>query len=88
MTPADAARWMLAEVSEKGTLEQETAAWYLYSKNSDLTYTNKNGNLSISLSVLDLFKKLDDKRFIVWSRSERLWRKRIDSDTSKERMQH
>ena len=77
----DVAKWLLEQVA-KDPLYQDEVTWKIRNKfGHDFLYTNENGNPAINKKVLDKFKKLsgDD---VVWSRSERYWRKREPSDRS------
>lgn len=79
MTPAEAAMWMIDELSAKKYLDQETVVYKLVKIDPSLTYHNTNGNLAIAKAVLDAFRKAipDD---VVWSRSDRQWRHRKSYD--------
>ncbi len=79
MTEDDVAEWMLKQVSSK-SLYQDDAVWQIMKTfGKQFTYNNANGNPAISKGVLEKFRKIsgDD---VVWSRSERLWRKRTARD--------
>ena len=80
MTPADAAQWMIDELSKRKYLDQELVAWELHKKEKALTYQNDNGNLAISKVVLAEFRKRTSGGDIVWSRSDRHWRYRQNWD--------
>lgn len=75
------AKWMLEELEKQGgILYQEDAA----SQIEDLfgeafVYQNDLGNTAIHKHVLTAFRKLTGDS-IVWSRAERLWRKREAGD--------
>lgn len=79
MTPAEAAAWMVDELSKQKYLDQEIVAYQLVKTDKKLTYQNANGNLAIAKPVLDAFRKAmpDD---VVWSRSDRQWRYRKSYD--------
>ena len=79
MTPEDAAKWMINELTQKGSLYQNTAVHNLWNLDNSLAYRNKNGNRAIQPSVLDCFKKLGGDK-VVWSRGDRSWRLRKSSD--------
>lgn len=74
------AEWMLAALDEDDILYQEQAVYDIQEKFGDaFVYENNSGNLAISKDVLAAFLKItgDD---VVWSRSERMWRRREDTD--------
>lgn len=76
----DVAQWMLEQVRSK-PLYQDEASWKIKRRfGRAFVYDNENGNPAIDKGVLAKFRELtgDD---IVWSRSERLWRKRTKRDT-------
>ena len=78
-TADDVAIWMLEQVQSK-FLYQDDAAYEIDSKfGSDFVYYNDNANPAINKTVLKKFKALSGD-VIVWSRSERLWRKREAGD--------
>ena len=81
MTPEDAAKWMITELTKKGSLYQDNVAHNLRKLDQNLVYQNKNGNHAIQQSVLDCFNKMggDD---LVWSRGDRCWRKRKSTDVA------
>lgn len=85
MTPKDAAAWMVTELGRVKYLDQETVAYHLHQHAPDLVFVNDNGNLGIKRPVLDAFNKLTPD--VVWSRSERHWRKREAYDTPGRRQQ-
>ncbi|AYM81038.1 hypothetical protein At12D1_11510 [Agrobacterium tumefaciens] len=76
MTPSECAKWMLDKLAAQKYLDQETVAYELSRRAPEHTYTNENGNLAITRSVLDAFRKLTSDDRIVWSRSSRQWRYR------------
>ena len=80
MTPQEAAKWMLDELTKRKVLDQENAAWQLARQDKSLTYQNDNGNLAIAKPVLAAFNKLTKGEDVVWSRSERQWRFRKKYD--------
>lgn len=78
-TADDVAAWMLVQVGRK-PLYQDEAAWKIKRRfGRNFIYDNSNSNPAIDKSVLAKFRDLtgDD---IVWSHSERLWRKRTTRD--------
>jgi hypothetical protein len=61
-------------------LYQDAAAWKIRKEfGKQFTYDNANGNPAIDKTVLEEFKSVSGN-LIVWSRSDRLWRKRKSSD--------
>ena len=80
MTPDDIADWMLAEVTTKGYVEQESMVYDIARKfGKEFTYDNENGNPAIDKKVLRSFKK-NSESSVVWVRGERAWRKRDKHD--------
>lgn len=79
----DVAQWMLGELTAVGYLYQEKAVWDIQQNFGDThIYENQNGNMAISREVLAAFRKLTEGN-VVWSRGERYWRFRGDSDSDK-----
>lgn len=79
-TARDVAAWMLAEFERQGVLHQDEAAFKIAEHfGREFTYDNANGNQAIAKSVLDEFRRLSGKD-VVWSRSDRYWRRREDGD--------
>jgi hypothetical protein len=79
-TPADVARWMLAQVEAEDSLYQDDAAAEIERRfGSAFIYENDNGNPAISRAVLSAFRKISEN--VVWERSERMWRKREEYDS-------
>lgn len=79
MTTTDASEWMLRQVNKSGTLYQDDAVGRIADKfGKGVTTENAAGNPAISKAVLAAFKELSPH--IVWSRSERCWRKREKGD--------
>jgi hypothetical protein len=79
----DVARWMLDELNRDDYLSQESTVYLIQQKfGPDFVYYNSNGNLAIARDVLAAFRKLTSTN-VVWSRGERMWRKRegYDSET-------
>lgn len=75
----DAAEWMLRRVERSGVLHQDDAVSGIADKFGEgTTYENAAGNPAISKEVLSKFKRISPE--IVWSRSERCWRKREKGD--------
>lgn len=76
----DVANWMVEELTKRKNLYQEQAAWDIKKKfGNTFVYDNANGNPAISKDVLNAFGKLTIED-VVWSRSERVWRKRGHRD--------
>ncbi len=78
-TEDDVTAWMVKRVQVR-MLYQDDAAWKIRQKfGKKFVYDNQHGNPAIDKGVLAKFRELtgDD---IVWSRSERLWRKRTKRD--------
>lgn len=75
----DAAEWMLRRVERSGVLHQDDAVSGIADKFGEgTTYENAAGNPAISKEVLSRFKRISPE--VVWSRSERCWRKREKGD--------
>lgn len=85
MTPEEAAEWMRAELERIHFLNQETVAYRLQQVAPELIYINENGNLGIDRRVLSAFNAGTPD--VVWSRSERHWRKRANYDVPGKRQQ-
>jgi hypothetical protein len=67
---------MLAEVMRTGYVEQESMVWDIAKRfGKEFIYDNENGNPAIDKKVLRAFKKKSNPT-VVYSRSERAWRKR------------
>ena len=82
MTPKDVAAFMLAEFGRQKFLYQEDIVYKIKDECGDeFTYLNANGNLAIRKKVLDEFRKLTSDS-VVWSRSEKAWRKREEHDSA------
>jgi len=79
-TTKDVAQWMLDEINSGNYLYQEQAAYSVSNMFGDnFVYINENGNLAIEKKVLNAFRKLTDGS-VVWSRGEKMWRLREESD--------
>jgi len=79
-TLEEIADWMAAEVLRTGYVEQEAMAFRIKGKfGSEFVPINDNGNLSVRKDVLKAFRKKSEKT-VVWSGSEKAWRKRHNSD--------
>jgi hypothetical protein len=80
MTAEDVAQWMFEEVTQRGSLDQGTAAHLIRTKLSrDFVYINGSGNWSIGRKILRVFKKFSEET-VVWERSSRVWRVRRGED--------
>ena len=74
-----AAEWLLAEVERNGVVHQDHAVSELESRfGNAVAYINDAGNPAIAKQVLTAFKAISPD--VVWSRSERCWRKREKGD--------
>jgi hypothetical protein len=77
---ADVAEWMRDEVMSKEG-EYELPQWWAVEQIEErfgirgFTYSNENGNRAIHKEILAEFRRLTEGT-VVWSRSERTWRKR------------
>lgn len=81
MRSHDVAKWMVEELKREKFLYQETVVYDITSKfGNEFTYINDNGNLVIDRRVLREFRKLTED-WVVWEKSERLWRLRAAYDT-------
>jgi hypothetical protein len=79
-TAIDVAEWMVRRLEEVGFLYQEDISWEIRTEfGEEFTYVNDNGNIAISRSVLDKFRRLTGDS-VVWERGERMWRKRRSFD--------
>lgn len=81
-TPEAVASWMLDELrNQNGVLYQEDAAYKIAARFGDeFTYLNTGGGLAIRRDVLEEFKRLTGET-VVWSRGEKMWRRREAFDT-------
>ena len=71
---------MLQALEESYSLYQENVVHDIAMEfGEEFTYLNANGNLSIDKKVLREFRKLTEAT-VVWERSERMWRRRMESD--------
>jgi hypothetical protein len=78
-TADDVAAWMLEQVGKR-PLYQDEAAWKIRRRfGKTFIYDNPNGNPAVGKTVLAKFKAISSDD-IVWSRGERLWRKRTARD--------
>ncbi len=79
-TANDVAKWMLLELEKKKELYQEDAVDEIGQRfGNKYVYDNDNGNPAIDKKVLGAFRQISGED-VVWSRSERYWRYRENSD--------
>ena len=79
-TAKEVAEWMRAELLAKPELAQEDAVFKIRKMFGDEhVYTNLNGNLAISTSVLAELKKLAGDE-VVWVGGGKYWRRRQKND--------
>jgi hypothetical protein len=79
-SPIEVAEFMVKRLNETKYLYQEDIVYQIQSQfGGEFVYDNQNGNPAISPSVLKEFRKLTEGS-VVWSRGERLWRKREHYD--------
>lgn len=79
-TAADVAKLMRDQLDTKRWLDQESAVYLIERRfGKEWIYTNENGNPAIKQSVLRAFRKISEDD-VVWSRSEKAWRKREKND--------
>ena len=72
--------WMLERQSQEECIYQDEVVDYLLrSDNEEHLRENADGNLSLSTKVLAAFKK-ETSMNVVWVRSDRYWRYRVDED--------
>jgi hypothetical protein len=82
LTARNVAEWMLRQLNDKGYIYQEDIVWEIQAQFGDeFVYENENFNLAISPNVLKEFRKITEDT-VVWSRGERMWRKRDVNDDS------
>lgn len=75
-TAEHVASWMVDRVRGGRTIYQDEIVWDIQREFGDkFLYHNENGNLAIAKDVLVAFRKLTNDD-VVWSRSERCWRRR------------
>ncbi len=78
-TPIDVGHWMVAQLEKDSFLYQDETAYSILKEFGDeFVFINPNGNYGIIKPVLAAFNKLTPE--VVWSRSERCWRKRAEYD--------
>jgi hypothetical protein len=81
-TVADVAAWMLADLQSRKYLDQQQAVWNIQRHfGKKFIYYNENGNPAIDRNVLKEFRKLTGEE-VVWSRTDRQWRYRTNTDNS------
>lgn len=77
MTDAVVGKWLYDEIMQGGWVYQGNVVYEILDKfGYDFVYSNENGNLAISKTVLKEFNKLKKQLStgeIVWDRSERAW---------------
>jgi hypothetical protein len=79
-TATEVAEWMLEELRTEEILPQTTAAYEIADRfGEEFIYYNANGNPAIDKEVLAEFRRLSGSK-VVWSRSNRHWRLREESD--------
>lgn len=86
VTAKDVADFMVRRLDEEKDLYQEVIVHEIEQEfGSNFVYSNEHGNPAIKQSVLDEFRKKTPD--IVWSQSERYWRRREPSDKPGSRRQ-
>ena len=71
---------MLEQFERDGHLDQQRAATDIVDTfGTGFTYVTDSGNLAIEQTVLHQFRRLTED-VVVWSRSERYWRRRVPGD--------
>jgi uncharacterized protein DUF6953 len=76
----DVAEWMASKLNSESYLIQEVACLEICERfGEQFTHLNDGGGNAINADVLWEFRKLTERDF-VWSRGERAWRKRSESD--------
>jgi hypothetical protein len=80
-TPVVIARWMLKELEKQnGVLYQEEAAPRIAELfGEDFVCESDAGNACIKKEILSAFRRLTGDH-VVWSRGDRLWRRREEGD--------
>ncbi len=79
-TPRVVAEWMVSQFDFNGILDQHFAAHGIEGHfGRHFVYINENGSLAIDRRVLRAFRDLTEED-VVWSRGERLWRRRESWD--------
>ena len=80
--PSTVALWMLKQLEREDHLDQQRAATNIAETfGTQFTYVTDSGNLAIEQKVLYQFRRLTED-VIVWSRSERYWRRRVPGDAT------
>jgi hypothetical protein len=87
-SPEEVARWMLQKMEGRpfGLYQDQTVVEIKQRFGEEFTYINANGNVAISKPVLAAFRRLSGDG-VVWSRSERCWRRRAMWDRQPGRQQ-
>ncbi len=80
MTPASASQWMLSVLEKDGCIYQDDIVDHLIKSDCEsLLRENSDGNLVLGRSILTAFKKLTETN-VVWVKSDRYWRYRVNED--------
>jgi hypothetical protein len=80
LTARDAALWMQQEIGRADILHHATVVRHLLDRFGErFTRRNQEGNRVVAFDVLDEFLTLS-REDVVWSRKDKLWRKRRPSD--------
>lgn len=77
----DVAVWLMTQIKVEATLQIDAAIKIAKIFGNKFIYINDNGNLAISKSVLLHFRKIS-KNSVVWEKEEKLWRLRLETDSS------
>ncbi|EPA0285572.1 hypothetical protein ABFP18_002882 [Enterobacter hormaechei] len=79
-TAPDIASWMQEQLDNEGCLYQEDVVDYLVKNDLEaFLKENADGNLSLTIPVLNAFKKLNEKT-VVWVKPGKYWRYRVAED--------
>jgi hypothetical protein len=82
MTPTSASQWMLSVLEKDGCIYQDDIVDHLIKSDCEsLLRENNDGNLVLGRSVLTAFKNLTETN-VVWVKSDRYWRYRVNEDES------
>ena len=80
LTAGDIAEWMLGRLSADECLYQDDVVDYVVRSDSEgLLRENTQGNLVLSSSVLNAFRRLTEGE-VVWVRTDKYWRYRVAED--------
>lgn len=78
--PNEIAAWMLVRLQQEGCLYQDDVVDHLIrSELESALVENADGNQVIAKDVLSAFRKLTETT-VVWVKSDRYWRGRVDED--------